>query len=173
MVLLLYNTFGLSFAILFFDNQYKVAAPFQSGENIETLKIYLPSLPYSTNWESEDMGEGLLKNNGEFYNATHVKQENDTLYVTLKSNLAARDRFFELTNLMEVLTNSDSEVPESPNSKTVKLLSNLFKIYISSSQDLWEAEFKIPARLISIYQSTESRYISYLTRIGTPPPERA
>ena len=173
LALLLYNTFGLSIAILLFDNHYKVATPFRSGDNLETLKIYLPDLPYSSSWESVDIEAGLLKNNGEFYNPTHVRHQNDTLYVTLKNNLAARDHFFELASLMDILTNSDSAIPESANSKAVKLLGNLFKVYVSSSQHPSVEEFTIPARLILNHRSTEPGYISYLTKMGTPPPEQA
>ncbi len=125
LVLLLYNTFGLAFAVLFFENDFKVASPITQNDDWRIVKLYLPSLPYSDSWENTDGIEGLLQKEGHFYNTTHILHRNDTLYVTLKSNLAARQQFFELANMMETITDTGKNVPDSIQNKVLKALEDL------------------------------------------------
>jgi hypothetical protein len=174
LALLLYNTFGLSVAVLFFDNQYKMATPVSEGDDYQTLKIYVPALPYSTNWENSDGMEGLVQANGEYFNPTHVAHKNDTLYVTLKSNQAARDHFFELANMMEVLTHPDSDLPDGTHGKAISLLDNLLKIYVQSSQQLVVPKFAfINTVVFQNYDATTTAYQSFRAKLKTPPPECA
>ncbi|WP_353720849.1 hypothetical protein [Dyadobacter sp. 676] len=171
LALLLYNMFGLSLAVLFFEKDYQIASSGDSSE-AKVMKIYLPSLPYSGNLEITENLEGLVKRDGQFYNPTHVLHENDTLYVTLRSNEAARDRFFELANAMQVLNDPHTDIPQSPYGKAVELLGNLLKIYIPNN-------FKFPARSDDIIREGQPfgnrfvtvRYSSFKTPLASPPPE--
>lgn len=171
LVLLLYNTFGLTIAILFFENDFKIASPVDQNDNWKVVKLYLPSLPYSETWESEDGMEGLLPENGDFYNATHILHQNDTLYVTLKSNLAARDRFFELANEMESL-NNDKQLPHDQRSKTLALLRDLLKNYVPNSEkfEFYPGNIEILAN-VAFPLPAQITYTSKEQNLNTPPPE--
>jgi hypothetical protein len=171
--LLLYNSLGLTIAILFFDNQYKTATDATSSEESRTVKMYLPSLPYSNNWENSDGIEGLVQENGKFYNATNLNHTNDTLYVTLTSNSMARDHFVELSSMMEQLTNQDSELPQNSKEKALTLLSGLFKLYIEASGRYFvPGNFQEGGKIRAVYNASGSHYLSYLAKLQTPPPER-
>lgn len=172
LALLLYNTFGLTFAVFFFEKDFKVASLTNEKEDWKVMKMYLPSLPYSDNLEISDDIEGLVRQDGNFYNPTHILHENDTLYVTLKSNQAARDHFFELANAMEMLSNPETDIPNNPYSKAVKLLGNLLKNYVSNT-----FEFTFLAARTSDQQTkfnispVKDVYTSIDIRLPTPPPE--
>ncbi|SEJ72167.1 hypothetical protein SAMN05216327_11756 [Dyadobacter sp. SG02] len=172
LALLLYNMFGLSLAVIFFEKDYQVATFGEPGQ-VSVMKMYLPSLPYSGNLEITENIEGLVRQDGQFYNPTHILHENDTLYVTLQSNEAARDHFFELANAIQVLNDPQTDAPESPYGKAIELLGNLLKIYIPNTQ-------QFPARSESVAQQIRSwansqyvavHYLSYQTSLASPPPE--
>jgi hypothetical protein len=169
---LLYNTFGLSLAVLFFERDYQTApAPSHTGEQ-QLLKVHLPSLPYSGDIEISDEIQGLVRHQNEFYNPVHVLHTNDTLYITLQSNQAARDRFFELTGAMQMLSDPQADVPESSQSKALKLLSGLFKLYVPAGQH----HFQIATELFGREQiQNSSIFASYYScsdiSVNSPPPE--
>lgn len=174
LVLLLYNSLGLTFAILFFENNYKTASTVSQSSDLKEVKLYLPSLPYSDSWENPDGTEGLLQEDGNFYNATHIVHKNDTLYVTLKSNEAARDQFFQLAGMMEQITGHDKNTPESAQNKALKILDNLLKNYISNSQKFELAGFNFKNKLVVKHQlQINSVYSGYEINLNTPPPEIA
>jgi hypothetical protein len=172
LVLLLYNMLGLTTAILLFDNEFKSAASSGDQSDFHLLKVYLPSLPYSADWESSEGFEGLTKSNGNFYNATHVLHTNDTLYVTLKSNQTARDRFFDLANQMQSATDPGNHTPDSQQGKALKLLDNLLKNYVQNIHN-----FSIPCQrldisdTITVYSFQNIRFAGFLLKLPTPPPE--
>ncbi|WP_221391290.1 hypothetical protein [Dyadobacter sp. NIV53] len=173
LVLLLYNTLGLTFAVFFFEKNFNVASRVSQDDDFETMKLYFPSLPYSGSWENDNV-EGLLHENGKFYNATHVLHENDTLYVTLKSNQAARDQFFELVSMMEMMTDNDKELPESAQNTALKLFNDLIKIYVPNSHHI-DFNVTCPENVITgIYQPAVTPvYSGYEINLNTPPPEIA
>lgn len=173
LVLLLYNMFGLSLAVVFFEKDYQIATSDGSGQAL-VMKMYLPSLPYSGNLEIAENIEGLIRQDGQFYNPTHILHENDTLYVTLQSNVAARDHFFDLANAIQVLNDPQTDVPESPYGKAMELLGSLLKIYIPNTQ-------QFPARSETIGQEIRpsgnnhyvaAHYLPHQTSLASPPPER-
>lgn len=172
LVLLLYNMFGLATAILLFDNKYEAPSTTASAGEYELLKVYMPSLPYSSDWENTDGLEGLIKANGQFYNATHVKHTNDTLYVTVKSNQAARDHFFELADKMQSMADQASENPENAKDKAMKMLDNLLKNYVQNQTTF--AVFH-PAtalqKVMANYPSEQIKYMFWVRQLQTPPPE--
>ena len=173
LVLLLYNTFGLTFAILFFENDFKVASPVSQSDDWKLVKLYLPSLPYSDSWENRDGIEGLLHQDGSFYNATNILHQNDTLYVTLKSNIAAREQFLELASLMTEITDQ-SNVPESTHNKVLKLLSSLLKTYIPTSSET-DLNISIFENLTALTHQRQTDFIfsCFEIHLNTPPPEVA
>lgn len=174
LALLLYNMFGLSLAVLFFEKDYQIATSGGPNEAM-VMKMYLPSLPYSGNLEITENIEGLVRQDGQFYNPTHVLHQNDTLYVTLQSNEAARDHFFELANAIQVLSDPQTDIPKSPYGKAMELMGSLLKIYIPNTQ-------KFPFYSGGIAQQNESsaahhvmavHYLSYHTSLASPPPEHS
>ncbi|SDD89045.1 hypothetical protein SAMN04487996_102440 [Dyadobacter soli] len=174
LALLLNNMFGLSLAVLFFEKDYQIATSCGPAEE-KILKMYLPSLPYSGNLEITENIEGLVRQGWQFYNPTQVFHENDTLYVTLQSNEAARDHFFELANAIQVLNDPQTDVPESPYGKAMQLLSSLLTIYLPNTQPFPVRSeaivFETRSSVISHY--TAPHYLPYQTSLASPPPEQA
>lgn len=172
LVLLLYNMFGLATAVLLFDQQYKVSSVHTLSDHPDLLKMYLPSLPYASDWENEEGIEGLIKTNGQFYNATHVKHENDTLYVTITSNEAARDHFFELANKMQALTDLSTQMPENSRDKAMKVLDHFLKNYIQNIYRFQIDQQKTAIETnVAIYPSEQTKHVFCITQLQTPPPE--
>jgi hypothetical protein len=164
--------FGLSLAVLFFEKDYQIATSDETGQSL-VMKMYLPSLPYSGNLEITENMEGLVRQDGQFYNPTHVLHENDTLYVTLQSNEAARDHFFELANAIQVLNDPQTDIPESPYGKAMELLSNLLKIYIPNTQQFPVGSEAVTEDIRSSANShyLAAHYLSHQTSLASPPPE--
>lgn len=172
LLLLLYNMFGLATAIIFFDDQYKLPSVVSSTDDYQLLKVYMPSLPYSADWENSEAIEGLLQNNGKFYNTTRVQHSNDTLYVTIKSNQAARDRFFELANQMESLSDP-SKSPDTSHGKALKQLNNLLKNYLqNTNQYTFPEQPATRMEVLVVYSPEQTVHSSFLLSLPTPPPEK-
>ena len=164
--------FGLATAILLFDDQYEMPSASASSDEYELLKVYMPSLPYSSDWENNDGLEGLIKANGQFYNATHVKHTNDTLYVTIKPNQAARDHFFELAGKMQSLADQAVQTPENPRNKAVKILDNLLKNYVQNiSRFTIFPQIILTENALAFYPSEQIKPVLWVTKLQTPPPE--
>lgn len=173
LILLLYNMLGLTTAVLLFDNQYKSAVSSNSEGDYQLLKVYVPSLPYTNSWENEEEIQGLTKSNGKFYNTTHVLHTNDTLYVTLKSNQPARDRFFELANQMQSMTDPANQTADSTHGKALKLLDNLIKTYVQNIYHFSiHQQIFTTGDVIAIYPLMEVKHTRFLEKLQTPPPER-
>ncbi len=173
LALLLYNMFGLSLAVLFFEKDYQIAASRGSHQEM-VMKMYLPSLPYSGNLEITENIEGLVRQDGQFYNPTRILHENDTLYVTLQSNEAARDHFFELANAIQVLNDPQTDVPQSPYGKAMEQLSSLLKIYIPNNQPFQLRSERIAQEIRPSANNhyMAAHYLSFQTSLASPPPER-
>lgn len=171
LALLLYNTFGLSIAVLFFKSNFDTASNITQDDEWKTIKFEAPSLPYTNSWENEDGFAGLFESDGQFYNATNVLLENDTIYVTLKSNLNARDRFFELADRMEI--NAHHESGKSLPANVIKLLSDIHKIYVNTEK-YFSADYAIEDRILTSFHSFRdftNLYQSPKYWHFSPPPE--
>ena len=164
--------FGLSLAALFFEKDYQIAASDRSDQGL-VMKMYLPSLPYSGNLEITENIEGLVRQDGQFYNPTRILHQNDTLYVTLQSNEAARDHFFELANAIQVLNDPQTDVPKSPYGKAMEQLSSLLKIYIPNEQKfpVYSESFVREIRPSAGNHFMAAHYLSHQTSLASPPPE--
>lgn len=164
--------FGLSVAILFFDNHYQTASPTVQSDDWQMIKVYLPSLPYSDKFENKAGAQGLIKKDGRFYNTTNVLHQNDTLYITLKSNLAAREQFFELASMMETVMDNSKSIPDNNSDKAIKLLSNLLKNYIPSTKPFSAISLSFGFALKAFYQNHMYHGLSVCElNMSTPPPE--
>ncbi len=158
-------------AVLIFEKDFsEFSSETNIGEN-HVLKISIPTLPYTSHWESSDEIEQLVKNGDDFYNISNQRIENDTLYISLSENISARDRFFELAEKMMTLAQGASH-PAEKSGKLIQLLSHLVKNYLPASSygfnndtaefiDLLKLNFLFLNRIISVAGLDKT----------TPPPE--
>jgi hypothetical protein len=169
--LLLYHTFGLAVAVLCFDKQFENVSTTYNAPTTEVMAVAVPSLPYTNSWENEQGTPGLVKKNGEFYNVIHQKIENDTLYVTLQPNVSARERFVELAENMNHLT--DKQKSESTSDRAIKLLNELLKCYLPfSSKSVLHPDIYITNLTIDFPYCAGIVTAPSLSTIA-PPPDRA
>ncbi|WP_221391223.1 hypothetical protein [Dyadobacter sp. NIV53] len=170
LVLLLYNMFGLAVGIFFFEKDFQIATEVQSDDEYKLIKYPVVNVPYNTTWENTDDVSGLLKTEGKFYNITHQKIENDTVYLTLKTNISARDRFLELA---DQITRAEQDDPGQsvPLRKAIHSLVDLAKIYwVHHYQNL----FGIADELLNVftsYRHLHSHFISPFPSEFSLPPE--
>ncbi len=165
--------FGLTVTVLLFDKDFRSASPTAANDEWQTLKMHLPTLPYNTTWKNAEGQEGLIRHGDEFYNVTEQRHENDTLYVTMKTNQTARDRFFELADQIQELTDQTSQLPDSPIGKAVKLLSELLKVYLPTSIMEWPAGQTIVLSVQQNYATPSSSLLQTTLLFHSPPPEQA
>lgn len=166
--------FGLTVTVLLFDKNFRTASPTIASDEWQTLKMHLPTLPYNTTWENAEGQEGLIRHGDAFYNVTEQRHENDTLYVTMKTNQTARDRFFELADQIQEMTDQKSQSPDSPMGKVVKLLSELLKTYLPISIIEWPSGERVITLLVQNYFSTPcSSLLQTTLLLHSPPPEQA
>lgn len=168
LLLLLYNMLGLTIATLFFEDNYRTSSNVIFDDKWKIIKI--PTTSRDAHYNSENK-EGLIRSGNDFYNIMHEYQENDTLYVILKSNQNAQERFTELTSLILGITDPNADTPYSPLGKIIKLLGDLQKIYVSDSLqlDLNEpiGELYGPSFYTEPHQSNEQ----VIHLLHSPPPE--
>ncbi len=173
LILLLYNMFGLTVAVLFFEDNFQTASPVREDDEWQTVKMHLPTLPYNTTWENKDGQEGLIRHGDDFYNVTEQRHENDTLYVTLKTNQHARDRFFELANMIQEITDQSADSPESPLSKVIKLLNDLLKVYLPNPSMGLLADVVTNLSPHHLYATPNHALLQTVRLLHSPPPELA
>lgn len=172
LLLLLYNMFGLTVTVLLFDKDFRTASPTAENDEWQTLKMHLPTLPYNTTWENAEGQEGLIRHGDEFYNVTEQRHENDTLYVTMKTNQTARDRFFELADQIQEMTDQTAQSPDSPMGKAVKLLSDLLKVYLPTSIMEWPTAQVIESLSQENYATPTNSLLQAVLLLHCPPPEQ-
>jgi len=125
--------FGLSVALLSFENEYQSASPVAKIDQWDTIKIPLQQLPCVAYQEIPAEQEGLIQKDGGFYNIVNRYYQNDTLYIILKTNQNARERFIELSDRVQEALDASSKAPITPARKALELLQGLTKIYLSNS----------------------------------------
>lgn len=173
LTLLLYNMFGLTVAVLFFDDDYQMASAISENDNWKTVKMHLPTLPYNATWEDTDEQEGLIREGDDFYNITTKRHENDTLFVTLKTNQNARDRFFELASMIQEITDQRATTSDSPMGRAVKLLSDLLKLYLPNSDLEWPSECIAALSNQHLHAAPHQALRQTIQLLHSPPPELA
>lgn len=165
--------FGLSVALLSFENDYQWASPVTKNDQWDTIKIPLEQLPYVAYQEIPAEEEGLIQKDGDFYNIVNRYYQNDTLYIILKTNQNARERFIELSSQVQESLDAASKAPLTPAGKALELLQGLTKIYLSNSVS------GLPPLLVSallpepIYGDCIQRLADPFLYLLSPPPERS
>ncbi len=130
LALLLCNMLGLSLAELCFESSYKNATLKVTNAETETLKIYLPSIPYAAPLETIDVRNELLRIEGRFYNTVQYVHRNDTLYVTVIVDVSAHQRFAELSEMVREVYDQPSDTESRSSGRLIKSLNDLMKIYL-------------------------------------------
>jgi hypothetical protein len=168
LLLLLYNMLGLTIATLFFEDNYRTSSNVIIDDKWKIIKI--PTTDKDAHYSSEDK-EGLIRSGDDFYNIMHEYHENDTLYVILKSNQNAQERFSELTSLILGMTDANADTPQSPLGKIIKLFGDLQKIYLSDDILLGLHEPIISLYPPSFYTEPHKSYYQIIHLLHSPPPE--
>ncbi|MBA4853157.1 hypothetical protein [Emticicia sp. BO119] len=168
LLLLLYNMFGLTITMLFFETNYRTNSNVIFDDKWKIIKI--PTTSKDVHYRNGHK-EGLIRSGNDFYNIMHEYQENDTLYVILKSNQNAQERFAELASMVQGMTAPDSDISRSPLGKLIKLLGDLQKVYVSDSLQLALTEPIVEIYDPSFYtEPTQSDY-QVIHLLHSPPPE--
>lgn len=168
LILLLYNMFGLAIGVFFFEKDFQTATELHVNDEFRIIKFPIVSLPYAVSWENTNDADGLFQHEGKFYNIVHQKIENDTAYVTLKTNLSARERFLELAD--QVITTQRNPSDQTPFQKAIRSLSDLVKVY-------WVSAGMIIFERISVLIKEPSQYrdgslflkVPFLALLSPPP----
>ncbi len=129
LILLLYHLVGLPLAVLTFEQSYESATPVSLADQWKIVKLPI-SLPYTTSWENTDGQDGLIQDGNKFYNVVRQHYANDTLYTLLKTNQSARERFFELADQLQQLSNDQETATRSPVGRLLKLLKDRLTTYL-------------------------------------------
>ncbi|MFN3380104.1 MAG: hypothetical protein ACK41O_11655 [Runella zeae] len=173
LLLLLYNMFGLTVALLFFEEEFRNASPTTQNDQWKTFKVPIPTLPYNTAWENQEGEEGLIREGENFYNIMGQRHENDTLYITLKTNRDAHERFVELSERVQELMDLTSQSSQSPLNKALKLLYELTKIYLFTSSFILTSPSLIEVDSYSLrYERPNQSLLTSFCCLLTPPPEQ-
>ena len=162
--------FGLAIGIFFFEEDFQIATDAQVDDEYKLVKVPIVTIPYSTSWENTDDVAGLFKNNGKFYNITHQKIENDTIYLTLKTNLSARDRFLELAD--QITNETEEDLSQStPLRKAIHSLLDLTKIYSMSEAQITPEFTDLFITAFTSGYNKNSFFLSPCLALFAPPPE--
>lgn len=160
--------FGLTIAMLFFEDNYSTSSNVIIDDKWKIIKI--PTTATNAHYNAGDK-EGLIRSGDDFYNIMHEYQENDTLYVILKSNQNAQERFTELTSLMLGMANNDADAPQSPLGKVIKLFGDLQKIYVSDALQLSLNEPIVESYYSSFFLEPHQSNEQVINLLHSPPPE--
>lgn len=168
LLLLLYNMFGLTIATLFFEDNYRTSSNVIIDDKWKIIKV--PTIDKYAHYNNEDK-EGLIRSGNDFYNIMHEYQENDTLYIILKSNQNAQERFTELTSLILGMNDMSADTPQSPLGKLIKLLGDLQKTYVDNALQLGLNEPIVESYCPSFYTEPHQSDYQVIHLLHSPPPE--
>lgn len=136
------------------------------------LKIYAP-LPYGSNWEDNDPTQEIFQKDNNFYNIVARRFQNDTFYLKIQYNLAAKDRFQQLSEAINTALLQKTQSDGKSSTKTSFSLEDLIKVFpppIAPTIVQYHSESKIG------YHPTVWCYTFCLPKgdspIFAPPPER-
>jgi hypothetical protein len=168
LLLLLYSMFGLTIATLFFEDNYRTSSNVIIDDKWKIIKV--PAIDKYAHYNNEEK-EGLIRSGNDFYNIMHEYQENDTLYIILKSNQNAQERFTELTSLILGMNDTSADTPQSPLGKLVKLFGDLQKIYVADALQLSLSNPIIESYCPSFYTEPHQWNEQVIHLLHLPPPE--
>lgn len=170
LILLVCNVLGLSIAVLCLEYEYQTAQPGVNPNGKYILKAFVPSESISITWKDTGGVEGLYRINDQLYNIVRQVHENDTLYVTLQINESAWQHFTGLSEIMQEVY-SNREVIH-PFSHAIKLLNDLFKVYLPTKTFIIENERGMTEWFVRIlYDDLSSGSTSAVLLPDSPPPE--
>jgi hypothetical protein len=92
------------------------------------LKIYAP-LPYGSNWEDNDPTQEIFQKDNNFYNIVARRFQNDTFYLKIQCNLAAKDRFQELSAAINTALLQKTQPDGKSSTKSSFSLEDLIKVF--------------------------------------------
>jgi len=173
LIVLLYHMFGLSVALLCFEDDYQSASPVAQNDEWDIIKIPLQELPYVSYQEIPAEQEGLIRKDGDFYNIVKQYHKDDTLYIVLKTNRDARERFTELSMQVQESLDATSKAPINPVKKTIALFSGLIKTYISNGNLDWPPLLCSEILLQTVYSFAPKLIPDSIFHLLSPPPERS
>lgn len=159
---------GLTIATLFFEDNYRTSSNIIIDDKWKIIKI--PTNAKGAHYGKGDR-EGLIRSGNDFYNIMHEYHENDTLYVILKSNQNAQERFSELNVLILGMTDPDADTSHSPLGRIIKLFGDLQKIYLSDEVLLGLNEPVIMLNHPSFYTEPQQSDSQVINLLHSPPPE--
>ncbi|WP_164490053.1 hypothetical protein [Runella sp. SP2] len=171
LIVLLYHMFGLSVALLCFEDEYQSASPVAKNDQWDIIKIPLQELPYVSYQEIPAEQEGLIRKDGDFYNIVKQYHKDDTLYIVLKTNHDARERFTELSNQIQESLDATSKAPLNPVKKTIALFLGLSKTYVSNAELAWPPLLFAGYLPKSVYCFSSQIPLDSFFYLLSPPPE--
>ena len=154
--------------MLFFNDNYATSSNIIIDDKWKIIKI--PANSKDPQYQNRDK-EGLIRSGEDFYNIMHEYQENDTLYVILKSNQNAQERFTELTSLILGMTNTEADSPQNPLGKLIKRLVDLQKIYVSDVLQPRLSESGVELHNSSFFTEPHPSNYEVIYLLHSPPPE--
>lgn len=163
LALLIFNMIGFSvYSLLNTDNNYDESEPDKDNGIVVKLPF---SLPYVNNWEGTSSENEELLHGDDFYKVVSQKLANDTLYVHCQYTGSARERFWELVSSYDTHINTSDHAAKN---QAGKIMKNLLKEYMSADRKL--TFFIIEWLTPKVYPSVESKILSSISNITTPPP---
>ncbi len=160
--------FGLTIAMLFFEDNYSAGSNVIIDDKWKIIKI--PTTDKNVHYNKGDK-DGLIRSGDDFYNIMHEYHENDTLYVILKSNQNAQERFTELTSLILGMNDASADTPHSPLGKLMKLFGDLQKIYVADALQLSLTDPMVESYCSSFYTEPHKSNEQVIHLLHSPPPE--
>ncbi|WP_147322791.1 hypothetical protein [Emticicia sp. C21] len=154
--------------MLFFEDNYSASSNVIIDDKWKIIKI--PTTAKNAHYNKGN-AEGLIRSGDDFYNIMHEYQENDTLYVILKSNQNAQERFTEFTSLILGMNDTSADTPQSPLGKLVKLFGDLQKIYVADAMQLSLSEPIVESYYSSFYIEPQQSNEQVIHLLHSPPPE--
>jgi hypothetical protein len=164
--LLIFNTMGFSVYTIF--EQLTAEENNRSSDPSDLILKFPLTLPYLTQWESQEpSNEELLKGN-EYYRIVSRQIIRDTLYVKCEFSQTARERFWSIVSTFDDQIKKDAGTSkESPSS----LLKDFVKEYMALSRThiFYILEWCAPATFPGVRDYPSQANLS----IPTPPPNPA
>lgn len=165
--LLIFNMIGFSVYNITGNGEQRNVSLSETNPDF-ILKIPV-TLPYATNWESDEPAEGELIHDADYYDITAKQMMNDTLFVKCRYKENARDRFW---NLVSTFDDQMKSSKGSSKNQSSFLLKNLVKEYMASRRKLtfYILEWKVPAA----YQTDVTPHSALPEySVSVPPPDKA
>jgi hypothetical protein len=172
LLLMFLHALGPALAVLSLETQFDIARPDEDWGKTLSIKSFVSAIPYTDSWESSEGLEGLYRIHDQLYNVVKQVHQNDTLYVTLRMNESAWQRFSELSDLMQEVhpARKANGLPD----KAFQLLSSVLEVYLPVEVTTFGCVAGLEARIARIsYADVRCSLIFPFLQLHFPPPEVA